>query len=230
MHNDASNYDADVTVDTDEQRVDGHTFERGYDLHDIGEAHCRQWLADIGLSVESWGIDMRDDQHVLGDDKMDLKAYETVLDDDRIVPAALRALVEVKVKSNDEWFGIINKHHFIKYLLQVHAHDVPAFIYMTVADEDDESITQETWIPIQEWDELQRVLDGSYDYYEPSAADQFLDDQIETHPQVDYIFRAPDGNIVVELDTDTGYTRAEVAAMLADETPTVAAATEVSDA
>ena len=205
---DPDEYDSSVIVETDDDRVEGHTFKKGYEKHDIGEAHVTRHLEHMGFEVEPWGIDMRNDQSVLGDDKMDLKVFrDTTVTENGIMldtVSELAALLEVKVKTNDGWFGIVNRHHFRKYLRRTHEHDVPAFVYMAFLDEDDEAITRDTFIPVQQWDELTAVLRGEYDYYTPDSAEQFLVDQIERHPQIERTFRAPDGNQVVKLDVETG--------------------------
>lgn len=216
-------YDPTVEVDDDDQRVEGHTFLGGYDAHDIGEEHVRRHLEHMGFAVEAWGIDMRHDNHVLGDDKMDLKAFTTadihspVTGEVETEKVDLAALIEVKTKRSEGWFGVVNRHHFRKYLQKAHEFDVPAYIYMSLVDDEEEAVIRDTFIPVQEWDELTKVQSGEYDYYSPDSVEQFLVEQIDKHPQIERTWRAPDGNQVVELDTETGIDWTELTYQLSHE-------------
>lgn len=187
--------DESTVVNTNGRRVDGHTFESGYSLHDVAEAHVTRYVEHIGFRTEQWGINRRQDKHVLGDDKMDLKVY----DDDELC-----ALLEIKSKRSDSWYGTINRDHFVKYLKQVHDHAVPAFIYMSVGGENDDSIVKSVFLEIEPWGELVRVRNGAYEFYQPEDADDFLWDQVNDHPLITGGFNAPDGKPVVNLDIDQG--------------------------
>ncbi|MDB9247432.1 hypothetical protein PN419_00225 [Halorubrum ezzemoulense] len=199
-------YDATVSVDTDDARVEGHTFQSAYDAHDIAERHVTAHLEQMGFAVEPWGIDMREDDSVLGDNKMDLKAHQPTQETPNppITGPSLAGLIEVKTKRSEDWYGVVNRHHFRKYLVQAHDHDVPAYIYMSLLDEDEEQIERDTFIRVEPWDEYGDVLAGEYPFYESSGADQFLRDNVDRHPQIERTFRAPDGQQVVMLDTDAG--------------------------
>ncbi len=186
--------DTSTVVDTDADRVDGHTFESGYDLHDVAEAHLTERLEQEGFTVEQWGINRRHDKHVLGDDKMDLKVKQ---DGD------LAALIEVKSKRSEDWFGVINRHHLIHYVVQSHDHDVPTLIYMCRSDGGDECIVDDTFIPVGSWGEYQRVRNDEFVYYPAEESERFLTEQIDEHPLVDRTWRAPDGNQVVTLSLTT---------------------------
>lgn len=202
--------DSSVTVDNDSQRVDGHTFLDGYETHDVAEAQVVSWADGMGFEIENWGIDMRHQQDVLGDDKMDLRFHTEAHDNasDETWPVDnLVAQVDIKSKTNPDWFGITNRSHFRKYLAHAHATDVPTAIYMSLLD--DEAVTRECYIPIEQWDEYNDVLADVFDYYPASEAERFLVEQIDKHPQIERTFRAPDGNQVVALDTDDGMSRTE---------------------
>lgn len=221
MSSNPSEYDETVTVDTDDDRVEGHTFEKGYEAHDIAEAHVTRHLEHMGFTVQSWGIDMREDKGVLSDDKMDLKVYKNGAEHDRDgtveTTSMICALLEVKTKRNEDWYGTINRHHFRKYLRQAHAHEVPAYVYMSLLNEDEEQIVRDTFIPIEPWDELTAVMDGEYEYYTPESVDQFLVEQVDNHPQINRTWRAPDGNQVVDLDIETGIDWTELTYELSSE-------------
>jgi len=193
---------------SDLERPEWNSLEKNYDLHDIGEAFVRREADHLGLEAQEWGIDRRhDDDGLIYDKKMDLEIT---------VPeaGAVKAIVEVKTKRNTDWYGTINRRHFRHYLDVTHERDVPVFIYMTLVDDGSDErgavdaqsaeITRDTFIPIARWREFQRVLDGEYEYYRPEAADQFLVDQVDKHPQVEATWRAPDGNQVVDIDLDSG--------------------------
>ena len=220
------------TVD-DLQRPEWNGLEENYDVHDIGEAHIRRKCEHVGLRAESWGIDKR---HASGeliyDDKMDLKVFGWEDDSPAPTPPSeeegvLAGVIEIKTKRNEDWFGTINRRHWKKYVRHVHQLDVPAYVYMSLVDDEKEAVVRDTFIPVQPWDELQRVLEGEYDFYPPRSADQFLDEQIDTHPQVEATWRAPDGNLVVDLDVDTGVDWRHVSHRLVG-TPTSQSATETA--
>lgn len=196
----------------DLQRPDWNDLEKNYELHDIGQQHLCWELEALGYEVEPWGIDKRGhDESLIYDDKMDLK----VRDPDRL-GGRLQAIEEIKTKRRENWYGVMNLRHFRHYVDVAHEFEVPVFVYMTKIDDgtDDDGergqvdadsavIEKDTFLPIKPWDEYQAALDGEYEHYE-DAPDEFLDDQALKHPQVEYTWRAPDGNQVVQLDLDTG--------------------------
>lgn len=192
--------DTDITVDTDGSRVDVHTFEEGYELHDMAETHFDTWVSRLDLRVEQWGINCRDDEHVLGDDKMDLRLY----DGDNLV-----AVVEIKSKRRNSWFGIINRDHYAHYLKQYVEEDrVPFYIYMCHLDErevmDGETgfvIANDAFIPIQGWRDFRSAKAGCH----PDVDDggELVEKCVTQSPQVQRQFQAPDGNMVVKLKEET---------------------------
>lgn len=200
--------DSSVEVDTDAKRVKGHTFERGYELHDVAEAHITQFLQNMGLTVKSWGINRREDNHVQGDDKMDLRLQD---EDDHLL-----GQLEVKTKSNAEWFGVVNRDHFGHYLQWAHERDVPTHIYMSLLNDDEDSIVRDTFIPVKRWDEYERQRNGAFDFYPKDEEWSFLMDQLGSHPQVEREFAAPDGGRVLKLDVNTGVTWPTYTAHLLD--------------
>lgn len=62
----------------DLDREDWNSLKNNYDKHDIGEAYFTGRMHQIGLQIEHWGIDMRDDDEsgLIFDDKMDLRLWE----------------------------------------------------------------------------------------------------------------------------------------------------------
>jgi hypothetical protein len=193
--------DNTVTVDTDDDRVDGHSFEKGYELHDMAEAHVDTWVSRLGLRVEQWGINRREDKHVLSDDKMDLRLY----DGDDLV-----AVVEVKSKQRASWFGIINRDHYHHYLQQYVEHTrVPFYIYMCRLDEretlDGEDtkmvIANDAFIPIKGWTAFRSARAKCHP--DVDTTEELIETQVTESPQVERQFQAPDGNMVVKLEEDT---------------------------
>jgi len=179
-------------------RPEGNDLDTNYGLHDIGQAHVSRHLEHLGLDVEQWGIDMRNhDESLIYDEKMDLK----VRDPDQQYDLA--ALLEIKTKRNEGWFGVINRRHFRHYLHHAQTHDVPTTIYMSLVDEDRQRITRDAFVPIEPWKEYQSVLDGDHGTYDVDAHEEFLSDNVDEHTQIERTWRAPDGNQVVLLDLDT---------------------------
>lgn len=215
----------------DLDRPEGNDLESNYDVHDVGEIHLKQHLEHMGFVAENWGIDRRhDDDGLLFDDKMDLKVYDAgespvvdaselletvdydsqdesgrqVSEGDVVDEDDLTGIIEIKTKRNEDWFGVINRRHFRKYLVHAHEFDVPTFVYMSLVDEERNTITRDTFVPIQQWDELTAVRNDEYDYYTSDDVDTFLVEQVDNHPQIESTWRAPDGNQVVTLDLSTG--------------------------
>lgn len=201
-------------------REQWNSLENNYDVHDIGQAHCRQHCEHMGFVVDDWGIDMRhEDDSLIYDDKMDLKLYEhdqghapvSQIDVDE-ADLDLLSLLEIKTKRSEDWFGVINRRHLRKYLRHAHEFSVPALIYMSLVDQKTEQdaaqprIVRDTFIPLHEWDELSAVFNDEYEYYSSDDADQFLSEQVDKYPLVERTFRAPDGNQVVKLDVSEGFT------------------------
>lgn len=191
-------------------RPKSNSLQKNYELHDVGEAHIRRKCEHAGLGVESWGIDMREDDETLTyDDKMDFKIWSLSgrgADSHRERDERL-GIIEVKTKRSADWYGTINRRHWRKYVHWAHTLDVPCYVYMSLIDEsadERDMVVRDTYIPVQQWDEAARVLDGEFSHYPPTAIEQFLIDQIDDHPQVTSTWRAPDGNRVVDLDVSTG--------------------------
>jgi len=181
-----------------------YSLEESYEPHDVGEAHVRARVSDVGLDAVQWGIDEREDEgNLIYDDKLDLR----LLDDD----SELRGLCEVKTKRNEDWFGVINVRHYRKYLDWALQTDVPTFIWMGYLDDSSDTTTVErqTCIPLEPWDAFVAVQNGAHLSYDAGDTRGYVEDHVEQSPQVDRVFKAPDGNRVIAFDEDAfvGWTR-----------------------
>lgn len=194
----------DTTTTADDlDRPDGNSLEANYSLHDVAQEHVVTHVEDMGLEVEEWGIDERGDdgdEGLIFDDKCDLKILES---EDCLV-----ALTEIKTKSSENWFGIINLRHYKHYLALRNEFDKPVYIYMALLDDDTDddnylfdsdsaSIVRDAWIPLHQWHDYTEAIDDGAD---PTS---YVRENIEYAPQVERTFSAPDGNQVVKLDPDT---------------------------
>lgn len=173
-----------------------YSLQESYEPHDIGEAHVRERVADVGLDAVAWGIDERDDDgdRVLYDDKLDLRLLD---DDDQ-----LRGLCEIKTKRNEDWFGVINVRHYRKYLDWAVQTDVPTFIWMGFVDESGEatSVERQTCIPVDPWEGFVDVQNGRHPDFDAGDTREYVEAYVEMSPQVDRVFTAPDGNRVLVFE------------------------------
>lgn len=65
----------------DLDRPDWNDLKSNYSKHDVGEAYLIGRMHQIGLQVEHWGIDEREnDDHLIFDNKMDLRLWEPMGD------------------------------------------------------------------------------------------------------------------------------------------------------
>lgn len=213
----------------DLHRPDWNSLLNNYSKHDIGEAYFKGRVEGIGMHVEHWGIDKRhEDENLIFDNKMDLRLWEPLdeqdskpqwPDDDSVVHSIeeswdigldtierrwdLRAVADVKTKASESWFGRFNLRHLAHYAEWAHEYDVPVFVYMTMVNPDAESVGEMDFLtPIPEdwdWDLLVDHYDTS-NYTDLSYGE--LKDTARTCPMVERTFRAPDGNLVIEVEDD----------------------------
>lgn len=174
-------------------RPDWNSLLQNYDKHDIGEAYFIECAEALGFDVVEWGIDRRHhDDHLVFDDKMDLRLWD---EDDMV------ALVDVKTKSNSDWMGKFNLRHLVHYSEHAVEHDAPAFVFMTMVDEEAEEVGQEYFVaPIPgDWD--WRLLKDHFDGPVNLSYGGIKDNAREC-PIIKRTFRAPDGNLVVTIDEE----------------------------
>jgi hypothetical protein len=200
-------------------REDWNSLKANYTTHDIAEAYFKGRVDQIGLHVEQWGIDERDnDNGLIFDNKMDLRLWEPIQGQEP--PSQwpsdycdgvmhhygedgnrwnLRGVIDVKSKTNSDWFGICNLRHYIHYAEWAREYDVPVFIYFTMVDTDAESVgEQNVLVPIKPFEHLDTYADH-YDRDSSFSMDNLYDIEDDS-PQIERAFRAPDGNVVVKFE------------------------------
>lgn len=214
----------------DLNRPDWNSLLNNYSKHDIGEAYFKGRVEQIGLQTEHWGIDKRhEDDHLIFDNKMDIRLWEPLdeqdakpewPENDELVTRLtenfdigldtierrweLRAVADVKTKASASWLGKFNLRHLAHYAEWAAAYDVPVFIYMTMVDVDSKSVGEEGFLtPIPsnwEWPAL-------IDHYDGNASHSYgeMKDIARTCPIVKSTFRAPDGNLVIEIEDEHRY-------------------------
>lgn len=116
----------------------------------------------------------------------------------------LRAIADVKTKSSPSWLGKFNLRHLAHYAEWADTYDVPVFIYMTMVDDEAERVGEEDFItPVPsdwDWPHLIDHYDGDMNH---SYGD--MKDFARTCPIVKRTFRAPDGNLVVNIEDEHRY-------------------------
>lgn len=129
----------------DLDRPQGNSLLENYEKHDVGEKVFIDRCQMMGLAVEEWGIDKRHDDGSAGiiyDDKMDFKVYGPTVPS-RVSPAELKAIVDVKTKSNPRYMGRFNQRHYVKYKDHAEHFDVPAFVIMFQVDYESKTVVDE---------------------------------------------------------------------------------------
>jgi len=221
------------TLDPDDlDRPEWNSLLNNYSKHDIGEAYFQGRVEQIGLQVEHWGIDRRhQDDHLIFDNKMDLRLWEPQDEQERTpdwpdpgdTPTTLteefdlgfdsvertwelRGVADVKTKANPDWLGVFNLRHLAHYSEWADHYEVPTFVYMTMVDAEAEQVGTEDFLtPITtdwEWGAL-------VDHYDTDSSVDYsygeLKDIARGCDIVERTFRAPDGNLVIEVDDEQQY-------------------------
>jgi hypothetical protein len=199
-------------------REDWNSLKANYNVHDVAEAYFKGRVDQIGLQVEHWGIDEReDDNGLIYDNKMDLRLWEPMDGQDApekwpsetaLVPKRyiyndnewkLRGVIDVKSKTNEDWFGICNLRHYIHYAEWARRYDVPVFIYFTMVDMEAESVGKKNvLVPIEPFGGLDDYVEH-YDRDSSYKMENVYDIEQDSH-QIERAFRAPDGNVVVKFE------------------------------
>jgi hypothetical protein len=181
------------------QRPDGNDLQSNYSIHDVAEAYFRGRMDEMGLHTEQWGIDMRhDDENLIYDNKMDVRIWNT----DGLID--LRGICDIKSKSSEDWLGIFNERHLVKYTRWADIFDVPCFVFFTIVNKDENEVGEQSFVvPIQPFDGYEKYVK----HYQKSGpnADFYLDDTstiAEDCFYVDRTFGADDHNQVVVIEED----------------------------
>lgn len=113
----------------------------------------------------------------------------------------LRAVADVKTKASESWLGKFNLRHLAHYAEWADYFDVPVFIYMTMVDTESKSVGEEGFLtPIPtDWDWPHLI-----DHYDGDMRHSYGDmkDFARSCPIVKRTFRAPDGNLVVNIEDE----------------------------
>jgi hypothetical protein len=227
LHAGATSCDKCGSTDIEE---DWNSLLSAYSKHDIGEAYFQGRVEQTGMCVEHWGIDKRhQDDHLIFDNKMDLRLWEPQ-DEQEQTPTwprdtreqivevfdlgigsverrwELRGVADVKTKANEDWLGVFNLRHLSHYAEWAAEYDVATFVYMTMVDADAEQVGQQDFFtPITtDWD--WETLVAHYD--SDSAIDLSYGGLKDTARECNIVgrtFRAPDGNLVIDIEDEERY-------------------------
>jgi hypothetical protein len=113
---------------------------------------------------------------------------------------ALKGVVDIKTKANEDWLGVLNLRHLVHYAEWAEQYDVPVFLYFTMVDMDAERVGERNiLVPVEPWDHFD-AYSGHFD----RDTDEHTNwsSVTEDCPYVSRSFRAPDGNPVVQIDED----------------------------
>lgn len=156
-------------------------------------------------AADSWPTPTRDDRIWRAQERSaadsDVEIPSIVSDKANLQRWELRAIADVKTKASESWLGKFNLRHLAHYAEWADHFDVPVFIYMTMVDTEKQSVGDTGFItPIPsdwEWPAL-------IDHYDGDAQHSYgeMKDIARTCPIVHNTFRAPDGNLVVEIASE----------------------------
>ena len=112
------------------RRPEGNDLQTNYIPHDTASEYVVSTLEGWGLSIEEWGIDMREeDENLIFDDKMDMQIYDH--------DGELVGIIDVKSKRSNGWMGIFNYRHYMHYHEISRKFDVPVLVWMCKVDGDE---------------------------------------------------------------------------------------------
>lgn len=213
----------DVDPDTLD-RPEWNSLVNNYDKHDIGEAYFKGVIDELGLAVENWGIDKRHhDENLIFDNKMDLRIWDPLQGQDGLPPNPsidesvttewdigvdtversweLRAVADVKTKASKSWFGRFNLRHLAHYVEWSDHYNVPVFVYMTMVDDENGSVGEDEFVVPITTDWNWELLADHYDNdTNTSLTYGDIKDVSRGCDIVERVFRAPDGNLVLEIE------------------------------
>lgn len=188
--------------------------EESYKDHDIGHDVVVARLEAHDFIVEDHGDDARHADEVFYGDGPDLSVY--VEDDNG--EKVLVGYIEVKCKTDPEWFGRCNLRHFKEYVNFSNEVDVPVFIWFALVERESPVIHREAFVEVEDTDQIDSdivdITDDDVVFYRDDikvvdddgglvtvAAEDIVN--VRTHDEtiVDYI-PAVHGNEVIELNDD----------------------------
>jgi len=133
---------------------------------------------------------------LLRDGENDLQSWDSE------TKARCHGLVDVKTKSSQDWMGIFNERHLVKYARWAALYDVPVVVFFTLVDEDTETVGTDSFVveipPFDEYEQYYRhyAKDGVDAHFYLDSTDTIVDDC----PIVKRTFGANDANRVVVCD------------------------------
>jgi len=121
--------------------------EEAYKTHDMAESILVSMFETHGYYCEQHGDDARHADEVFYGDGPDQAIYRG----NACVPAEQPlCYVEVKAKTDPEWFGRCNLRHFREYVQFARDTDVPVFIWFALIDEDDDQLHRDAFIEVED--------------------------------------------------------------------------------
>lgn len=114
----------------------------------------------------------------------------------------LQAVADVKTKASASWLGKFNLRHLAHYAEWADHYGAPVFVYMTMVDTDAESVGDQDFLTeiTTDWD--WELMVDHYDTDHTSLSYGELKDTARECDIVTSTFRAPDGNLVIEIADD----------------------------
>jgi len=130
-------------------QVRDRPLEEAYKSHDVGMDILTSRLEAHGFHCEDHGDDARHADEVLYGDGPDVAVYRHFdeLDQEAV---DLKCYIEVKTKTDPEWFGRCNLRHFREYVQFSRNTDVPVFIWFSLIDEDDDQLHRDAFIEVED--------------------------------------------------------------------------------
>jgi len=125
--------------------------EEAYETHDIAESMLVSMFESQGYHCEQHGDDARHADEVFYGDGPDQAIYRG----NACVPAEdPLCYVEVKAKTDSEWFGRCNLRHFREYVQFARDTDVPVFIWFAYVDGESEQLHRDAFIEVRDTDQI----------------------------------------------------------------------------
>lgn len=182
--------------------VRDQSLESAYQTHDIGQDLLEARLEAHGFTIEQHGTDNREADEVVYGFGPDIAVHSS--NDEGPV-----AYIELKTKTDEEWFGRCNLRHYREYVNFSNEVDVPVFVWFALVDDSySESSGQPSSSEDGEVDEANGFIHRDA-FVEVEDTDQIDSDlyDVSTEEVVFYeedVEEADDGLMVVDGDDLVG--------------------------
>jgi len=156
-------------------QVRDRSLEAAYETHDVGQEILESRLETHGFTVEQHGTDARhvDDVYLgegpdlaiyrphprytvndagLGSQYIDTQTGQFVSEETAMERVAY---IEIKTKTDPEWFGFCNLRHLREYVNFHNETDVPVFIWFCFVKEDTSVVHREAFVEITDMDQIE---------------------------------------------------------------------------